>query len=103
MKISIVLLLLSLSLCSIENSFLEQELAEYGSLKLWVNNYLGTVEGPSIADNLKAFSYQYNINYVDEIYHVDAQPIYLRRFVDRFIRTIPIPQWPMVIRYMVFP
>ncbi len=79
-------------MASIENSFLEQELTEYGSLKLWVNNYLGLTEGPALAENLKAFSYQYNINHIDEVYKMDNnQVIYLRRFVDRFIRTIPIP------------
>ena len=80
---------------SIESSFLQNELAEYSSLRLWVNNYLDQIDVNDainkIDDKVKAFSWQYNLNYIDETYKLDDEIIYLRRFVDRFIRTIPIP------------
>ena len=92
---------------NLESSFLQNELTEYSSLKLWVNNYLEMIDVTDninrIDEKVKAFSWQYNLNYVDETFKLDDEIIYLRRFVDRFIRTIPIPQWPMVVRYMVFP
>ena len=55
---------------------------------------------------MKGFSWQENINCIEESVkspEEDNEVVYLRSFVDRFIRTIPIAQWPLCLRYMVFP
>lgn len=62
MKIQTIVLLIALMVCvmqnkSVESGFLEQELSEYGSLKVWINNYLDAAPTVPLADNLKAFSY----------------------------------------------
>ncbi len=93
---------------NIDNSFLQNELNEYGSLKLWVNNYLEQADVSSfhLDDRMRQFSWQHNVNFVDDALRgpeVGEDVVYLRRFADRFIRTIPIPQWPLAVRYMVFP
>lgn len=42
---------------------------------------------------MKGWSWQENINYIEESVKGgdDNEVVFLRRFVDRFIRTIPIP------------
>ena len=85
----------------IDNSFLENELSEYSSLRSWVTNYLEPVDPSTLHldDRMKLYSWQHNINFVEDALREQADDVvYLRRFTDRFIRTIPVAQWPLSVR-----
>ena len=70
MKILVLILIVNsiYSAENIDNSFLQNEINDYGSLKLWLNNYLEPLESGHLDEKVKMFSWQYNINYIDDSY-----------------------------------
>ena len=76
--------------------FLNKQVNDHKNLLNSIENYINKENlNKQYVLNYPNYSYQQNLNYIE--------PANLRGLVQRVIYSKPISQWPMVIRYMVFP